>query len=329
MLGRDVRNAFRFAAIRIATMGAVAFLVALGAPAASAQSGLTTVRVNGVQTDDITPFVYALQTGMFRKAGMDVQFTPANNGAATVSAVVSSSYDIGKSSLLALMNAHLHGVPILVIAAGGVNDARQRPFAELVVASDSALKSGKDFTNATIAVAGLNDLSTVAADAWVDKTGGDSTTVRFVETPVSAMPAAVRERRVDAAFIVQPVLAAALATGEVRAVGIPYTSIAPVFVGSGWFTTSDYATKHADTVRKFVRVMYQAAAYTNHHTAETAPLMADLTKVPMSVYTTMPRTLTATATEPRYVQPLIDIAAKYRAIPESFPARDFLWSDPP
>ncbi|HXF33233.1 MAG TPA: ABC transporter substrate-binding protein, partial [Candidatus Acidoferrales bacterium] len=81
--------------------------LALCTPAVSAQPALTLIRVGGVQTDDITPLIYAIRTGMFRKEGLDVQSVASNSGAATAAAVVSGSYEIGKSSLLSLMNAHL------------------------------------------------------------------------------------------------------------------------------------------------------------------------------------------------------------------------------
>jgi NitT/TauT family transport system substrate-binding protein len=304
----------------------IALLVSLATSSAVAQTGLTVLRVNGAGTDDITPLIYALRTGMFRKEGLDVELSLANNGAATMAAVVSGSYDIGKSSLIPLANAHLRNLPLVIIAAGGVNDARDRPFAELAVAVDAPLKTARDLNGKTVAVSGLSDLSAVAVDAWMDKNGGESTTLHFLELSVSAMPEAVAEHRVDAAMILQPIMAAGIANGQIRSLAIPYHAIAPVFVGSGWFATKDFVTQHADAVRKFARVMYQAATYTNRHNAETAPMMADLTKVSMSVYSTMPRIPTATSTRPEWFQPLIDAAAKYHVIPESFPARDFLWS---
>jgi len=150
--------------------------------------------------------------------------------------------------------------------------------------------------------------------------------VRFVELPVSAMPAAVVEHRVDAAFILHPSLAEALASGKVRAVSTPYDAIAPFFVLSAWFTTTEYADKHPDVIRKFARVMYEAAAYTNRHASETAPMMSELTKVPMSIYETMPRVAAATSTNLKDWQPLIDAAAKYGAVSRTFPAKDFIWS---
>lgn len=312
------------ARIRIGLCAVV--LIAVAASFASAQPALTVVRVGGVQTDDITPLVYAIRTGMFRKEGLDVQSIPSNSGAATAAAVVSGSYEIGKSSLLSLMNAHLRNLPLTVVAAGVVHETRS-PFAKLVVAADAPYASGKDFNGKTIAVSALNDLSTVSVDAWVDKTGGDARTVHFVELPVSAMPVAVAEHRVDGAFILYPVLADALASGKVRAVAAPYDAIAPFFVLSCWFTTTDYASKHTDIVRKFVRVMYAAATYTNRHHAETMVMMSEVTKTPLSIYEGMSRVDAATSTNPNDWQPLIDASAKYRVIPQAFPAKDFIWSD--
>jgi len=125
------------------TILAAFLLVATAALSASAQPALTTVRVAGVQTDDITPLVYGIRTGMFARAGLDVQSVPTNSGAATAAAVVSGSYEIGKSSLLSLMNAHLRNLPLVVIAAGVVHETRN-PFAKLVVATDARFATGKD-----------------------------------------------------------------------------------------------------------------------------------------------------------------------------------------
>jgi NitT/TauT family transport system substrate-binding protein len=302
-----------------------AALAVLASAHASAQTSLTVVRVAGVQTDDITPLVYAIKTGMFARAGLDVQSMPTNSGAATAAAVVSGSYEIGKSSLTSLMNAHERNVPLIVVAAGVVHETKN-PFAKLVALPDAPYHTGKDFAGKTIAVSSLNDLSTVSVDTWIDKTGGDAKSVRFVELPVSAMQAAVTEHRVDAAFMLYPPLAEAVASGKVRVVSVPYDAIAPFFVLSGWFTTTDYAAKHPDVIRKFVDVMYRAAAYANRHPADTAPMMSELTKVPMSIYANMSRVGAATATNPRDWQPLIDAAAKYGVIPRAFPAKEFIWS---
>ena len=305
---------------------AVLLTAASGSRAVAQQPQLVTLHVAGVQTDDITPLVYAIKTGMFARAGLDVQSMATNSGAATSAAVASGTYEIGKSSLLSLMAAHLRNVPLTVIAAGVVHDTHN-PFAELVVPANApGFTTGKDFNGKTIATSALNDLSTVSVDAWIEKNGGDSKTVKYVELPVSAMMAAVVEHRVDAAFMLYPPLAEAMSSGKVRAVCAAYDAIAPFFVLSGWFTTTDYAEKHPDVIRKFVRVMYEASKYTNRHQSETAPMMSELTKVPMNIYQTMPRVGAATSTNLKDWQPLIDASAKYGVISRAFPAKDFIWS---
>jgi hypothetical protein len=55
-------------------------------------------------------------------------------------------------------------------------------------------------------------------------------------------------------------------------------------------------------------------------------LVADLTKIPIAVINKMPRSVSSTALHLSDIQPLIDGSAKYKLIPQSFPARDLLWS---
>ena len=54
---------------------------------------LETIRLASAPADDLTPVYYALQTGMYRKAGLDVQVVPAQSGTAATTAVLSGAYD--------------------------------------------------------------------------------------------------------------------------------------------------------------------------------------------------------------------------------------------
>lgn len=89
----------------------------------------------------------------------------------------------------------------------------------------------------------------------------------------------------------------------------------------------DWAKEHVDLLRRFVRVAGQAATYTNTHTAETAPMMTEITKIPLAVMQRMKRVVCATTLGPRMVQPLIDAAAEYKSIPRWFPAKDLFFTE--
>jgi NitT/TauT family transport system substrate-binding protein len=301
-------------------------LLAFAYPAGSAgQPALTTVRVAGVLSDELTPVLYAQKSGLYAKAGLDVQVIPAASGAAVSSAVLAGSYDIGKSSLISLMNAHLRGLPLVVIGGSGVYDPKN-PYAQMVTAADSPINSAKDLTGKTIGVPSLNDLNVLAADLWLDKNGGDSRSVRYIELPNSTLGAALTEKRADAAVMTYPYLADVLESHAVKPLGAAYGAIANSFLITCWFVSSDWAAKHADAIHAFIDATDRAALYTNAHHAETAPLIAEITKIPLAVITKMPRSVSSTVLHLSDIQPLIDGSAKYKLIPQPFPARDLLWN---
>ena len=72
-----------------------------------------------------------------------------------------------------------------------------------------------------VAVSALNDLFSIAVRAWVDAHGGDSSTLKLLELPTSAVAVALTSGRIDAAVMIQPFLANALAGGSVKSIGDP------------------------------------------------------------------------------------------------------------
>lgn len=304
----------------------LALLVIAGIPAASpAQTALATLRISGTLSDELTPVVYAQKAGLYARAGLDVQIVPAASGAAVSNGVIGGSVDIGKSSLISVMNAHLRGLPLVAIGGGGVTDPKS-PYALMMVANDAPYVSAKDLNGKVIGVPSLNDLNVLAADAWLDKNGGDSRTVRFIELPNSTLGAALAEHRADAAVITYPYLANVLETHQAKSLGAPYGAIAGSFLITVWFVSNDWAGKHADLIRAFIDTTERAAAYTNAHHAETVPLISDITKIPPAVIAKMPRSTASTDMHLSDIQPLIDASAKYKLIPAAFPARDLVWS---
>jgi NitT/TauT family transport system substrate-binding protein len=303
-------------------MTVIALLLVL-AGGAAAQPALTTIRVGLVPTDDVTPLIYAIRSGMFRKEGLDVQYVPGNSGTAIAAAVVSGAYEFGKSSLLAIINAHLRGLPLAMVASEAVYDEKN-PYAQFVVAADSPYRTAKDLDGKTIGTPALNDLDELATLAWMDKNGGDGKSLHFVELPQSAAIAAITEHRVDGTVLHYPQVQEALDGGKIRAMAPVYSGIAPFFVFAAYFTSTNYARAHPDIVRKFVQTIYRAAAYTNKHHAETVQMMAEVTKVQPDVVARMNRVDGATSLNPRDIQPTIDAAAKYKLISRAFPASEML-----
>jgi NitT/TauT family transport system substrate-binding protein len=283
----------------------------------------THVRIAGVATDDMTPIYWAVKSGMYQKAGLDVEIVPVSSGSAATTAVVAGAYETGKGSPIASMLAHLHGLPLVVIGNASMWDPKN-PFNLTVVAADSTIKTGADLNGKIAASPALNDMNGLSIMAWVDQHGGDSKTLKYVELPNSSTAQALHDHRVDVAAMVQPQVSDAIADGLVRVLAQGFSAIANRFVIANYFANSEWAQKNPDAVKRWVRVTLEAGAYTNTHHADTVAMMSEVTKIPMDIFRKMVRveaTTPATA-DPNLLQPLIDVAAKYKNIPRAFPARE-------
>jgi NitT/TauT family transport system substrate-binding protein len=316
----------------VGAVAAIALLFVSAPLSAGAQTtpapALVTLRLTASPDDDVAPILYAQKAGLFARAGLTVVVDKSASGAAAAAAVLSGSYDIAKSSLVSLMEAHVKGVPFVLIAPAGIYDDAT-PFAQLLVPRDSPIHSAKDLDGKLLSVPALHDIGQVSDSAWTDAHGGDSRTLKFVEFPMSGAAAALDQKRIDATTIVGPAMDAAMATGKFRSLGPSFGAIAPHFLFSGWFTTKAWATQHPDIVKRFARVWADAAAYANAHHAETEPLIAGFTLISLDDVHKMTRGVFGTALKASDIQPVIDVAVKYQMIDHPFPAQELIDPDAP
>lgn len=312
----------RSSAVRLIAASALATAMPVRARAAQ------TVRVGGIPVDDMTAALYAQSAGIFARHGLDVQFQGGNSGSAIASGVAGGSLDIGKSSLIALILAHVHGLGFQLVAPAGLYDSRI-PVDGMIALKDATIKSGRDLNGKPISSSSLEDMNTVATRRWVDVTGGDSRTLQFIELPNGSVPAALEQGRVVAATFVGPIVAQSLASGRFKLVADAYGAVAKRFLISAWFSAPAFLNANPDAVKAFALSVHEAAVYTNTHTAETTELLATASKVDPKIVAGMPRSGSALTLDPALIQPVIDVCAHYNLIPASFPAREMLWNGGP
>jgi NitT/TauT family transport system substrate-binding protein len=274
---------------------------------------------------DAVPILYAQRTGMFVKAGIDLQLGRIPNGAAITAAIAGGSLDVGKSTFVPTVSAFARGIPLAVVAPGALYDSRS-PNGALVVVKDSPIKAASDLAGKTVALNNLIDPVRQGMDAWLDQSGVDYHTVKYVEIPQSAQPAAADVGRVDAFTLTSPIMDEQLATGKYRIVYPVMSAIAPRWLFSSFTATRDWATKNKDAVKRFADVIVAAAATTNAHHGEMTALIADLTGATEASIAHMTWPTGGTALLVSDMQPVIDSCAKYGFIPKRFDARDMLFS---
>ena len=254
-----MRRLSRAAAVRV--LGGAAVAPVLGAPA-FAQSALPTVRVALIPIEPSCLVYYAQENGDFQRAGISVDVTENPASPAIASAVAAGSYDIGYATVSTLADAHAKGLPFVIIAPDGLIKPGVAVGA-IVVAPQSTIRTAKDFDGKTCGVSGLNTLSEYVPRAWVDKHGGDATTIRFIEMPFPQLAPALTAGRIDAAYLVEPFLSLAVKGGTARILTTGDDAIASTYLASAWFATAPWAKAHPQLVSAFAGAIEAAARWAN------------------------------------------------------------------
>jgi NitT/TauT family transport system substrate-binding protein len=296
---------------------------ALVVPSGARAQQTATIKVALPPAMDVAPALYADQAGLFSKAGLSVTITQMRSGAAISAAVAGGSINVGLSSLQALISGHARGVPFQLIAAGGVYN-NEDPYAYLLVRKDSPIKSARDLAGKTLGAPALKDLDTVSSSAWIDQNGGDSKSVKFIELPNPALTPALLDGRIDAFTVGEPWNLIALDTGKIRVLGKSFGAIAPRFVMTAYFTSTDWANKNRDALEKFERALADATTYLNGHHDEAVKILAQFTKLNPSLLNRAVKGEDASYLDPKLVQPMIDVSAKYGVIEKPFPAQELI-----
>ena len=288
---------------------------------------LTPIRIAVFPGDTSAQAYFAQEQGFFTKNGLEATITELRNGAAGAAAVVGGSIDIANSSPLSIYQGFERGVPFVILAGAAESHIGKSTSSVLVAGKTSSIRTGKDLNGKTVAVGVLGGLPGIAVRAWIDKGGGDSSTVKFLELPYGDMIAAVNTDRVSAAalnYSFDPLLGKP--NDPVQMIGAAYDAVGPIFSSSDWFAMSDWSKKNPDTVRKFIQSMKQAAQWGNTHPRETAVIISKHTKQPVAEIEAGGRAIYTTDLTPDLLQPTIDLSAKYGALKKPFPASELIYT---
>lgn len=276
----------------------------------------------GVGVNDTGAEVYyADQLGFFKKRNLDVRLQSMRSGPAQAAAVAGGAVDIAETNVVSLALAHERGLPFGYIAPAAVYST-DAPTTVLVAAKNSVLRSAKDLNGKTVGVVALHDLTNLGAFAWIEKNGGDASSVKFVEMPAAEMNAGLKRGTIDAATIPEPALGLALVENRILAKN--FDAIAPHFMLNGWFTTTDWAKKNPAAAKAFADAILEAARWANGNQKASAEIFKKHSVIEPAVIDRMTRASFGERLDAALLQPLIDAAAKAKYIKQSFPAGDII-----
>jgi NitT/TauT family transport system substrate-binding protein len=281
------------------------------------------MRLASLPFDAGSEIFYATELGLFAKNGIDAKVQAMQSGPAVAAAIASGALEAGFSNAVSIAAAAKRGIPLVFIAPAAIYQSAA-PSSVLMVKADSPIHSGKDLIGKTVGTNGLKNIGQYAPALWIDKTGGDSSTVKFVEIPPAEDYAAIDSGRIDACNVAEPQITEMKPIARILAK--PYDTLGEGWMIAGWFANRNWAEKNPDTVLRFQATMRETAVWANHNHEKSADLLAKWTQLDAKLIRSGVRaTFAEGALTPQMVQPSIDLAARYKLFDGAFPAADIIF----
>src|ERR1700744_4520262 len=158
--------------------------VARVTPARAQSSGLLTVRIATPGNDGNAIAFYAQALGLFKKYGIDAQIQAirSGGGATILAGIVGKALDVGESDVIGIASAYEHGVPITLLAPSYM--FRTGDLTSVIITGrNSGINTAKDLDGKTIGVTSLGGVGRLLTTKWLQNSGADIGTIKFVEIP--------------------------------------------------------------------------------------------------------------------------------------------------
>jgi NitT/TauT family transport system substrate-binding protein len=279
-------------------------------------SGTQTLKVGVIPIADVAPLYVGIDKGFFKEENLKIEPQLAEGGAAITPAVVSGDFQIGFSNTISLLIAASKDLPVEIISQGvlGGKDESEA-WADLLVLKDGGIDDGKDLEGKTIAVNTLNNICEVTIKASLEPEGVDVDKLKFTEVPFPDMNAALEQKRVDGACVVEPFVSQGTA-GKAKGIDPFYVRTAPDLTVATYFTTKQYAEENADTVDRFVRAINKSLEYSQAHPDEVRKVLLDYTEIPPEAAEAIKLPIWRTDLNEPTIEKLSALSKKYGLIEE-------------
>jgi NitT/TauT family transport system substrate-binding protein len=190
----------------------------------------------------------------------------------------------------------------------------------LAVLPNSPYRSAKDLNGTTIGVISVGGIALLCVQGWIDRNGGDFGSLKMVEVTAAETVAALDQNRIAAGVLSDPQLSAE--RSRIRIIGKCYDAVAPKFMLTVWFSTTDWANKNPDPVRRFAEAMNAAEDWAERNPEQSRDVLEKWFKTKVvHMHHFHSRTI-----EPGMLQPVLDAAFKYKLVTKQLSAGDLIWT---
>ena len=277
----------------------------------------TTITVGTLPIANAAPMYLGMKKGFFEEEGLKIEPQVGEGGAALIPSLISGDAQFAFVGVIPAITAVAKNVPIKIVTSSDDAAAtEQKDWQTLVVPKGSPIKSIEDLPGKTIAVNALRGLAEVVISRSLEKHGVDYRDVKLLEVPFPEMPAALAQKRVDAALLTEPFLSAVLAEGG-KQIDAPSVETVPNFPNGVYVATEQYIAENGDIVDRFARAMNRSLEYAQDHPEEVRRIVPTYTETPPEAAQQMRLPVFDAQLDRKGIELEAELTAKYGIIEEA------------
>ncbi|WP_447946154.1 ABC transporter substrate-binding protein [Microbacterium lacticum] len=272
---------------------------------------LTSINVGLLAIAPSAAVTYGINEGIFEKHGLDVEVTIQEGGAAMLPAVSTGQLDFGVGNPLSVLVASSQGVDVRVATGYSFSLAEGDDINAVVTRAGDGIDSWADLEGKRVSVNAVNTQGDLTIKESVAKDGGDPDAVNFIEIGFADALAQLDGNNVDAVWIPEPFMSAAIADPEKYSVlGYPNQNTIPGLPTMVTFTSGAVA-EDADTLEKWRAALGETLDAANDDREGLAAAIAELTPLPEAAAMDLRLERLSADLDPQVLIDLSDLALKY------------------
>ena len=242
--------------------------------------GPTTVTVGTLPIANAAPMYLGMEKGFFEAENLEIKPQVGEGGAALMPMLLSGDAQFAFVGVIPAITAVAKELPIkIVTSSDDAAETEEKDWQTLVVPKGSPIRGVEDLPGKTVAVNALRGLAEVVISRSLEKQGVDYKEVKLLEVPFPDMPAALEQKRVDAALLTEPFLSAVLAEGGTQ-IDAPSVETLPSFPNGVYVASEEYIAQNGDVVDRFARAMNKSLDYAQAHPDEVRRIIPTYTQTP-------------------------------------------------
>ncbi len=270
------------------------------------------IKVAVLPTMDTVPLHLAIDTGIFRQEGLEVEPVTAASGADCVAKLANGEVQVAFSSWTPFFVAKAKQAADIKLVADATSASPG--YAVVVTMPNSPITSIKDLAGKRIAITARLTISHLLVQAQLKAAGVDPDSVQWIELAFPQMAQRLTENQIDAAFFVEPFLRQAVK--QVGAKPLFDTLAGPTadLPLTGYGATASYINGNRETIDKFQRALKKATDEVRADRSKVDPLLEKIAKVDKE--TAQQTTLTdfVSSLDPSRIQRVVDLMVEFKAL---------------